>query len=72
LFDPNKLVADLVEMPVQIMGKVRGRISVPVGASDDEVEQLAIQDEHIGQLLENLTIQKVVVVKNRIINIVAN
>jgi leucyl-tRNA synthetase len=72
LFDPKKLVADLVEMPVQIMGKVRGRISVPVGASDDEVEQLAIQDEHIGQLLENLTIQKVVVVKNRIINIVAN
>ena len=53
------------------MGKVRGKISVPVDASDSEVEQLAIQDEHIKELLENLTIQKIVVVQNKIINIVA-
>jgi leucyl-tRNA synthetase len=70
-FDPSLLVADVIEMPVQIMGKVRGRISVPAGASDSEVEQIAVEDEHIKQLLENLTVQKVVVVKNKIINIVA-
>ena len=71
-FDPSQLIADVVEMPVQIMGKVRGRISVPAGASDSEVEQIAVQDEHIKQLLEHLTVQKVVVVQNKIINIVAN
>ncbi len=70
-FDPSLLVADVIEMPVQIMGKVRGRISVPAGASDSEVEKIAVEDEHIKQLLENLTVQKVVVVKNKIINIVA-
>ncbi len=70
-FDPNQLVADVVEMAVQIMGKVRARISVPAGASDCEVEQIAVHDEHIKELLENLTVQKVVVVQNKIINIVA-
>ncbi len=70
-FDPSFLVSDVVEMPVQIMGKVRGRISVPAGASDSEVEQIAVEDEQIKQLLENLTVQKVVVVQNKIINIVA-
>jgi leucyl-tRNA synthetase len=70
-FDPKLLVADVVEMPVQIMGKVRGRISVPAGASDNEVERIAVEDEQIKLLLENLTVQKVVVVQNKIINIVA-
>ncbi|MEE2912690.1 MAG: leucine--tRNA ligase, partial [Planctomycetota bacterium] len=70
-FDPKQLLADVVEMPVQIMGKVRGRISVPTGSTDEEVEQIAINDEHIKRLLENLTVEKIVIVQNKIINIVA-
>ena len=70
-FNPELLVADVIEMPVQIMGKIRGRISVPAGASPKEVETLALGDEHIASLLEDVTVQKVIVVPKKIINIVA-
>ncbi|MFT5205688.1 MAG: leucyl-tRNA synthetase [Phycisphaerales bacterium] len=71
-FDPKMLLTDVIEMPVQIMGKVRGRISVPAGANSKEVENIALQDEQIATLLENVTVRKVIVVPNKIINIVAN
>jgi leucyl-tRNA synthetase len=54
------------------MGKVRGRVTVPANADDDEVEKAALQDPNISALLENLTIRKVIIVPNKIINIVAN
>jgi len=71
-FNPKLLVEDRVEIPVQIMGKVRGRISIPVNAKDSEVEDIALKDEHISPLLKNLTVQKIIVIPNKIVNIVAN
>jgi leucyl-tRNA synthetase len=71
-FDSMLLVEDRIEVPVQIMGKVRGRISIPVDADDSEVEDIALKDEQISPLLENLTVQKVIVIPNKIINIVAS
>ena len=71
-FNPTLLVEETIEIPVQIMGKVRGRITIPVDADEKEIENLALQDAQISPLLENLTVQKVVVVPNKIINIVAN
>ena len=71
-FNPDLLLEETIEIPVQIMGKVRGRISVPMNANDDVVEQLAIQDEQIKPLLSNVTVRKVIIIPNKIINIVAN
>jgi leucyl-tRNA synthetase len=71
-FDPEKLVADNIELPVQIMGKVRGRVSVSTNASDEEVKKAALSDPNIRALLETLTIRKIIIVPNKIINIVAN
>jgi leucyl-tRNA synthetase len=71
-FDPEKLVADVIELPVQIMGKVRGRVSVSANASDEEVEKAALSDPNISALLETLSIRKIIIVPNKIINIVAN
>jgi len=71
-FDPKQLVADVVELPVQIMGKVRGRITVPANADDAHVEACALQDEQISKLLKDLTIRKVIVVSKKIVNIVAS
>ena len=71
-FDSALLVEDRIEVPVQIMGKVRGRISIPVDADDSEVEDIALKDEQISPLLENLTVQKIIVIPNKIINIVAS
>jgi len=71
-FDTNQLITDMVEIPVQIMGKVRGRITVPTDADSKEVEQCALENENISQILETLTVRKIIVVPNKIINIVAN
>jgi len=71
-FDPALLVADSLELPVQIMGKVRGRVTVPADASDEEVEKTATEDPVISALLEGLTVRKIIIVPNKIINIVAN
>mgnify|MGYP001332570783 FL=1 len=71
-FDSALLVEDELELPVQIMGKVRGRVTVPADASDEIVKKAALEDSNISALLVNLTIRKVIIVPNKIINIVVN
>jgi leucyl-tRNA synthetase len=68
--DPAFLVADTVEMPVQVNGKVRARIVVPVGADDATNEQMARADEKVAALLDGATVKKVVVVPGRLVNFV--
>ena len=70
-FDPA-LTEDAVRiLPVQVNGKRRGEISAPAGAEPAEVEKIVLDDPEIARRLEGLTIRKVIVVKDRIINIVA-
>ena len=70
-FDPA-LTEDAVKiLPVQVNGKRRGEISAPAGAEPSEVEKIVMQDPEIARRLEGLTIRKVIVVKDRIVNIVA-
>ena len=71
-FEESMLVDDLVEVPVQILGKVRSRISVKHDADDASMEAAALADERISQLLVGKTVRKVVVVPGRLVNIVAN
>jgi leucyl-tRNA synthetase len=70
-FDPA-LTEDAVKiLPVQVNGKRRGEISAPAGAEQAEVEAILKADPDIAQRLEGLTIRKIIVVKDRIVNIVA-
>ncbi len=69
-FDPAAVREDTVEVPVQIGGKLRARISVPAGAGKDELEQAARADARIAELLEGKTVVKVVVVPGRMVNFV--
>ena len=70
-FDPA-LTEDAVKvLPVQVNGKRRGEISAPAGADQAEVEKILMADPDIAQRLEGLTIRKIIVVKDRIVNIVA-
>jgi leucyl-tRNA synthetase len=70
-FDPA-LTEDAVKvLPVQVNGKRRGEISAPAGAEQAEVEKILMADPEIAQRLEGLTIRKIIVVKDRIVNIVA-
>jgi len=65
-------VDDQVEIPVQILGKVRSRIHVAADADQKTLEAAALADERIIELLEGLTVRKMVVVPGRLVNIVAN
>ncbi len=68
--DPAWLVDDMVEIPVQVNGKVRGRVTVPTGADAEALEAAARADEKVGELLAGATVRKVVVVPGRLVNFV--
>ena len=69
--DPALLVADTVEYPVQINGKVRSHIVVPAGTDNDEVQAVALADAKVQAALAGATPKKVIVVSGRMVNIVA-
>ncbi|MFD0770467.1 leucine--tRNA ligase [Bacillus sp. CGMCC 1.60114] len=69
-FDESKLVEDEVEIVVQVMGKVRAKLTMKKDASKEEMEQLAL--EAIKEQVEGKTVRKVIVVPGKLVNIVAN
>jgi leucyl-tRNA synthetase len=69
-FDPALLKDEEVEIPVQLNGKLRGRIVVPAGLQSAELEQAARDDPRIAALLSEKTIRKVVVVPGKLVNFV--
>jgi leucyl-tRNA synthetase len=68
--DPDYLVEDTVEYPVQVNGKVRGRITVSANAGVDAVEAAALADEKVQTFLAGATPKKVIVVAGRLVNLV--
>ncbi len=70
--DESLLTEDTVTLPLQVNGKRRGEISVPVDISKDEAEKLAMADPAVQRAIDGLTVRKVIVVPGRIINIVAS
>ena len=69
-FDPKALVEDEIEIPVQVLGKLRGRIMVPVAATPAEMEALAKANVDVAKFLEGKTIVKVIAVPKRMVNFV--
>jgi leucyl-tRNA synthetase len=69
-FDAQAVRQDTVEIPVQIKGKLRGRVTVPVDASQADIEQAARGEPRIAELLTDQTIVKVIVVQGRMVNFV--
>ena len=68
--DESALEADLIEMVVQVNGKLRARVSVPADADKAAIEQLAIADENVQRFIDHNDICKVIVVPGRLVNIV--
>jgi leucyl-tRNA synthetase len=69
-FDPALLKDEEIEVPVQINGKLRGRITVPADADRSALEAAARKDEKIAPLLEGKTVKKVIVVPGKLVNFV--
>jgi leucyl-tRNA synthetase len=69
--EPALLKVDTVLLPVQVNGKKRAELTISLGASDAEVEKAALALEPVQKLLEGKPPRRVVVVPNRIVNVVA-
>ena len=69
--DDTALSRDELEIVVQVNGKVRGKISVPASADNAEIEAMAKSQENVQRFLADTTIRKVIVVPQKLVNIVA-
>jgi leucyl-tRNA synthetase len=68
--DTSALKVDNIELVVQINGKLRSRITVPIHADTKTIEQIATQDAKVQQTIANKTVKKIITVPGRLINIV--
>ena len=69
-FDQNKLVTAKVTIAFQVLGKLRGTIEVSRDAADEEVIELVKSHEMYQKYVGNQGFKKIIVVKNKIVNIV--
>ena len=70
--DPTLLVRDEVTLVVQVNGKLRGRIQVPRGCSEEEALDLARQEEKVAANLQGKTLARVIHVPDRLLNLVVS
>ena len=70
--DDSALVQDTLSIVIQVNGKLRGHIDVPATASREEIEAAARANDNVLRYVDGLTIRKVIVVPNKLVNIVAN
>ena len=69
-FDPALTKADEIEIPVQINGKLRAKLTVPAEIDNAGLEKAALEDEKVKEQIAGKTIKKVVVVPKKLVNIV--
>ncbi|MBU0997863.1 MAG: leucine--tRNA ligase [Firmicutes bacterium] len=69
-YNPEKLISDEVEIVLNINGKVRDKLTVPFNSSKEYLEEVALKSERIIQFIGNSPIKKIIVVPNKIVNIV--
>lgn len=68
--DPELAAAETVEIVLQINGKIREKLVVPIGSSDEELQKLALENELIQKAIAGKTVKKVIAVPDRLVNVV--
>ena len=69
-FNAEFAKADSIEIPVQVNGKLRSRVNASPDASDDELKNIALADEKVGEYTAGKEVVKIIVVPKRLVNIV--
>ena len=69
-YDENKITDEISKIAVQVNGKLRSTMEVPVNTDKDELLRLSKELDNVKKYLENATIVKEIVVPNKIVNIV--
>jgi leucyl-tRNA synthetase len=70
--DESALVRSSVEVVVQVNGKVRSKLDAAIDSPKETLEQAALAQENVQKFLAGVTVRKVIVIPNKLVNIVAN
>ena len=70
VYDESKLVKTEFDIAVQVNGKLRGTITISTSDSEDEIKQKALSNENVKKHVDGKEIVKVIVIKNKIVNVV--
>ena len=70
-YDPDLIKQDTVEYAVQVSGRIRARIQAPAEADEEEIKEAAMSCAEVEPWLKGKTVKKVIVVKGKLVNIVA-
>jgi leucyl-tRNA synthetase len=71
-FDPALCEDDAREIGVQVNGKVRGRVMLPVNASEEAAREAGLADPNVAKFIEGKTLRKVVYVPGKILNFIVS
>ena len=71
-YDEQFLVESEVEIALQVNGKVRDRLAVALDATEEELRATALANPRVREFIEGKTVRKVIVVPNKLVNVVAN
>ncbi len=69
-YDETKTIDELIEIGVQVNGKLRGSIKINLNEEEDSVKEKALNESNVNKYLLNNEVVKIIVVKNRIVNII--
>ena len=72
VLDESALVRSSIEIVVQVNGKVRSKLDAPIDAPQKTLEEMALAQDNVQRFLDGITVRKVIVVPNKLVNIVAN
>ncbi|EQB88670.1 leucyl-tRNA synthetase [Clostridium punense] len=72
VFNPSALIKDEVEIAIQVNGKIKAKIDVSTSLDEEGIKAASLENETIRASLEGKTVRKVIVIKGRLVNIVAN
>ena len=72
VYDESALVEDELLIVVQVNGKVRGKVTVPAAADEEQIREAALNDVNVVRFIEGKTVRKVIVIPGRLVNVVAN
>jgi len=70
-YDEAKTIDDVIEIAVQVNGKLRGTIEIAIDSEEDEVKAKALELANVKTVLADKEPRKIIVIKNKIVNIVA-
>jgi leucyl-tRNA synthetase len=70
--DESALVKSNIDMMIQVNGKLRSKISIDANMDRDTIQQLALADAKVQSFITNMAVRKVIVVPNKLVNIVVS